>query len=54
MKKLFTMVLYGAAVTLGSIAATKGVEIASDPHKKAQLKQKIKKIKTTLTEKEES
>ena len=47
-KGLFNAVLWGAGVTAGSIAVTKGVELAKDPYKKAKLKRKIDKIKSAL------
>lgn len=54
MKNIFNYVLYGAAMTLGSIVITKGLEVCGDPYKKAKLKQDLQNIKKHFTEKEEA
>lgn len=45
--------LWGAGITLGSIAAQKGYETITDPYKRAKIKNKMKNIKNALTKEEE-
>ena len=45
-KSILSAILWGAGVTAGSMAVTKGVEVAKDPYKKAQLKRKFNRIKS--------
>lgn len=52
-KSIFSAILWGAGVTAGSIAVTKGIEVAKDPYKKAKLKRKFNKIKSALTKDED-
>ena len=46
---LFTSIIkvmvMGAASTVGSMVAKKGIEVAVDPYERAKMKQKIHKIK---------
>ena len=50
MNKLFNAILQGAGVALGSLLLTKGIEVMQDPVKRAKMKEKFQKIKTTVTE----
>lgn len=54
MKNFFNAVVYGAAVTLGSIAMTKGVRVMCDPIKRKALKKRFNNIKETFMKGEES
>jgi hypothetical protein len=51
-KDLFIWATYGAAITLGSLGVTKGIEIVRDPYKKALIKKRIVRIKNRLTHKD--
>ena len=53
-KGFLTVMVYGAATTLGSHLMMKGIEVSKDPYKKAQLKRKVKSIKNKFIGKEES
>ena len=52
-KKFLQAVVVGAGTYLGVRLATKGLKTATDPVKRASLKQKISRIKDILFEKEE-
>ena len=47
-KNIVNAIVYGAAVTLGSIGITKGMEVAKDPYKRAKVKKMFKNIKNDL------
>ena len=53
-KRFFEYALIGAGTYAGYFAVRKGIDIASDPCKKAEFKRKIKNVKNTFTEKTES
>lgn len=53
-KRFFEYALMGAGTCIGYLSIRKGIEIASDPYKKANLKRKIKNIKNAVTDKTES
>ena len=47
-KRLFEYVLMGAGTCIGYFAMRKGIDIASDPVKKADVKRKFDKIKDAI------
>lgn len=53
-KRFFEYALMGAGTCIGYFAVRKGIDIVSDPCKKAEIKRKIKKAKNAFTEKTES
>lgn len=53
-KRFFEYALMGAGTCIGYFAMRKGIDMASDPCKKAELKRKIKNAKNAFTEKKES
>ena len=53
-KRFFEYALIGAGTCIGYFVMQKGIDIASDPVKKAEFKRKIKKAKNAFTEKKES
>lgn len=48
MRSIFSAILQGAAITLGSTLITKGFEVLKNPVKKANLKRKIKNVKDAI------
>ena len=50
-KRFFEYALMGAGTCIGYFAVKKGIEVASDPCKKAKLKRKLANIKNAFTEK---
>ena len=53
-KRFFEYTLMGAGTCIGYFEMRKGIDIASDPFKKAEFKRKIKNAKNAFTEKTES
>ena len=53
-KRFFEYALMGAGTCVGYFAMRKGIDIASDPVKKAEFKRKITNAKNAFTEKTES
>lgn len=53
-KRFFEYALMGAGTCIGYFAMRKGIDIASDPYKKADFKRKVKNVKNAFTEKMES
>lgn len=51
-KTILKYAVMGAATTIGSVAAKKGIDVASDPVKKAALKRKFENIKAELHKKD--
>lgn len=49
-KRFFEYALMGAGTCAGYLAVKKGIETMSDPYKKAELKKKMNKIKSTFKE----
>ena len=47
-KRFFEYALMGAGTCIGYFAVRKGIDIASDPCKKAEIKRKIKKAKKRI------
>lgn len=47
-KRFFEYALMGAGTCIGYFAMRKGIDIASDPVKKAEVKNKFNKIKDTI------
>ena len=47
-KRFFEYALMGAGTCIGYFAMRKGIDIASDPVKKANVKKKFEKIKDTI------
>ena len=47
-KRLFEYALMGAGTCIGYCAMRKGIDIATDPVKKAEVKRKFNKIKDTI------
>lgn len=54
LKRFFEYALMGAGTCVGYFAMRKGIDIASDPYKKAEFKRKIKNVKNAFSEKTES
>lgn len=54
LKRFLEYALMGAGTCIGYFAMRKGIDIASNPCKKAEFKRKIKNAKNALTEKTES
>ena len=50
-KTILKYAVMGAATTIGSAAARKGIDVASDPVKKAAIKRKFENIKAELQKK---
>lgn len=51
-KTIFNSIIAGAGTCIGWTIAIKAIAIASDPHQRAMVKQKIKKVKSALKNKE--
>lgn len=47
-KRFFEYTLMGAGTCAGYLAAKKGIEAMSDPYKKAEIKNKINKVKSAI------
>lgn len=53
-KRFFEYALIGAGTCIGYFAMRKGIDIVSDPCKKAEFKRKVKNVKNAFIEKTES
>lgn len=53
-KRFFEYALMGAGTCIGYLSIKKGIDIMTDPYKKAKIKKKIKNVKQAITEKVES
>lgn len=53
-KRFFEYALMGAGSCIGYFAMRKGIDIVTDPVKKADAKRKINKVKDVFTKKTES
>lgn len=54
LKKFFEYALMGAGTYVGYFVMLKGIDIASNPYKKAEFKRKIKNVKNVFSKKTES
>ena len=48
MKGFLRCCVYGAAITLGSMGVSKGIEVLSDPYKRTKIKNRFYKIKDAI------
>lgn len=51
-KTIFNSIIAGAGTCIGWTIASKAIAIASDPYQRAMVKQKIKKVKSALKNKD--